>query len=354
MSPVDVIVPVHDPARPVDRPVRSVLANRDVQVTVVAHNCGAAPIEANLAEFAADPRVQVIGYNDGIGSPAGPMNHGVRQTRNQWVALIGSDDSLAPGALDAWRAQADQYQAEVVLAQRAFDGHFRESLRRRPFRRHRLDVVRDGVFYATAPLGLLSRAAINRAGAQMTEGLPTGEDLKFSLALHAQARGIEYGSRDAAYRVHSDQTDRATTTARPLRQLIASPADAASSAQFTELDARLKQAAAIAIVRVHVLAKLVPSVVEAAAEDELELLADCVHQLGGQRLERFGALSLREHELARAAGTGRREAIAAALASPVTRRSTWLTANPRQLLAAGSPLAWLSYRTIMARVPVRQ
>lgn len=352
MSTVDVIVPAHDPARPVDRPVRSVLDNADVQVTVVAHNCGAEAVIASLGALATDERVRVIELNDGIHSPAGPMNHGIRHTTNPWLTVIGSDDSLAPGALDSWRAQADRYRAEVVLAQRSFDGEVRESMRRRPFRRHRLDVVADGVFYATAPLGLLSRAAVQRSGAEMTEGLPTGEDLGFSLALYASARGIEYGTREAAYNVHSDQQDRATTTPRPLRELIASPAQAADSSHFRTMDERLKTAAAIAVIRVQVLAQLKPSVISKATEDELQLLAECVQALGGQQLERLGALSVREHALARAAGSGGRDAIRTALANPTSRRTTWLTANPAQLMSAEAPLRWLVSRTVMSKVPV--
>lgn len=354
MSLVDVIVPVHDPGRPVDRPVRSVLTNSDVQVTVVAHNCGAEPITARLGALAEDARVQVIELNDGIHSPAGPMNHGIRQTTNPWVSVIGSDDSLAPGAIDSWRAQASRHDAEVVLAQRSFDGVHRESLRRRPFRRHDLDIVADGVFYATAPLGLLSRAAIKRSGAQMTEGLPTGEDLGFSLALYANAHGVEYGSRDAEYNVHSDQEVRATTVARPLRELIASAALAAKSPQFLRMASRMQAAAAVAVARGHVLPKVTTDAIETAGDDELAVLAECLRDLGGEKLQRFAALSIREHRVVRAAVTGDRAAILAVLVTAASRSETWLTANPRWTLATASPLGWLISRTIMAKVPVHR
>lgn len=353
MNTVDVIVPAHDPSRPVDRPVGSVLENADVVVTVVAHNCGAEPISARLQALADDPRVRVIELNDGIRSPAGPMNHGIANTDNPWLAVLGSDDSLAPGALDSWRAQAQRHDAEVVLAQRSFDGVFRESMRRRPLRRHRLDVVADGVFYATAPLGLLSRAAVKRSGARMTEGLPTGEDLGFSLALYANARGIEYGGRDAAYQVHSDQAERATTTARPLAALIAAPALAAESGVIEAMAPRLATAAAVAVLRVHVLAQLKPEVVKAAENSELQTLAECVQRLGGPGLARFGALSMREHRLTGAAASGDRLRILGVLTEPVSRRATWLTANPTRLLAPEAPLNWLISRTITARVSRR-
>ncbi|MGI5951934.1 MAG: glycosyltransferase family 2 protein [Brooklawnia sp.] len=354
MSLIDVVVPAHDPDRPLTRAVGSALRNSEVRVSVVAHNCGSAAIAASLGELADDPRVRVLEFNDGIGSPAGPVNFGIQQATGPWISRLDSDDELFDGALDSWRAQATSYKAEIVLAQRVIDQKYHESLRRRAWRRHRLSLVGDGVFYATAPFGLMARAAIERSAAAMTVGLPTGEDLRFTLALYSQARGIELGARQAAYILHTDQAVRATTVARPLRELIGAAADAAASPQFTELQGSTKRAAATAITRVHVLARLSVAGVQQADDDELAMLAECIQNLGGTGLRRLGALSRHEFALCLAAAQGSRSDLIRECGQPIDRQDRWLTQQPSRLLGADAPLRWALSRTAMEKAPLER
>ncbi|HWV49073.1 MAG TPA: glycosyltransferase family A protein, partial [Microbacterium sp.] len=114
---VDVIVAVHDPARPIERAVASVLTSDSVaKVIVVCHNIPIDPIRARLGSIAGDERVHLEELQDGTRSPAGPFNRGLDIADGAFVSVMGSDDEVEPGAIDAWRRAAAQQEADVVMA----------------------------------------------------------------------------------------------------------------------------------------------------------------------------------------------------------------------------------------------
>lgn len=115
---VDVIIPVHSEMRPVRRAAASVLEHTEaaVRVTVIAHNIEKDIIVRNLGDVAADRRVRVLNLDDGIRSPAGPMNAGLDHVTAPFFAVLGSDDEFAPGAIDAWLGLQRATNASVVLA----------------------------------------------------------------------------------------------------------------------------------------------------------------------------------------------------------------------------------------------
>ncbi len=101
---VDVTIAVHSSTRPIARAVASVIDHTSaaVRVNVVAHNIDPEIIRENLGAYASDPRVRLLSLHDGIPSPAGPMNHGFANSTAPFISVIGSDDELAPGAIDSW------------------------------------------------------------------------------------------------------------------------------------------------------------------------------------------------------------------------------------------------------------
>lgn len=115
---VDVVIAVHSAERPVARAAGSVLSGTEapVRVTVVAHNIDPEIIRGRLGELADHPQLRLIELADGIHSPAGPMNLGFERAEAPFVALLGSDDELAPGAIDSWLALQRETNAEAVLA----------------------------------------------------------------------------------------------------------------------------------------------------------------------------------------------------------------------------------------------
>lgn len=249
---VDVIIPVHTRTRPVLRAVRSVLdaTAAKVRVTVVAHNLPLADILANVAPYADDTRMRVLSLEDGVPSPSGPMNLGLARATGDYVALLGSDDEFAPGAVDSWLATARETGASTVLAridrlQAGTDPYPPV----RPGRTRDLDPAKDRLIYRSAPLGLISRR--HHGDLRFTPGLHSGEDLEFTAALWFTGEHIAYATTGPGYIGHEDETDRVTHVPRSvlddfdfLNAITAAP-------WFDKLPRRHRTALGVKVLRLH-------------------------------------------------------------------------------------------------------
>lgn len=209
---LDIIVPVHDAARPVHRLAASVLetTRTRIRLTFVCHGIAAERVRAALGALADDPRVRLIEFSDGVRSPAGPFIAGLEQATAEFVMKIDSDDTLEHGAVDAWMAVRARTGAEIVICRMRAVGADRDwtTPPARPGRRSRLDAVRDRLSYRTSTMGVISRERMLRA--LPVVGLPTGEDIESSLRLWFSGASIALADREPAYLVHNDGTDRST------------------------------------------------------------------------------------------------------------------------------------------------
>lgn len=174
---VDVIIPIHTDSRPLERTVASVLdhTSAHVRMAVVAHNIDPAIIRRMLGRLAQHPNVMLLHLADGIGSPAGPLNHGIARTSSPYYAVLGSDDELAPHAIDSWLALAREKGSSSVMArvERSLSGP--EQLP--PTRRRRIrdmDAVKDRLLYRCVPQGLVSRT--HHPNLRFSEGLLSRPD----------------------------------------------------------------------------------------------------------------------------------------------------------------------------------
>lgn len=226
---VDVITAVHTPSRPVERAVGSVLKHTvaDVRVTVVVHNTDPAPISARLQEYLDDPRLRVITHTDDYRTPAGPKNLGLSLATAQYTAMLDSDDSLEPGALDAWLAAAETPAgaADAVIAPTSgAHGRLHPSP---PIRWTRartgspLDPYLDRLAYRASPLGLIGRARFGHL--RFAEGIPTGEDQPVTAELwFTPGSRVVFPTRAPRYLEHDDQVDRVTAVSRSVAEEFAS------------------------------------------------------------------------------------------------------------------------------------
>lgn len=212
---VDVVVAVHDPARPIERAVASALTSDSVaRVIVVCHNTPIEPIRTRLGALADDPRVTLEELQDGTRSPAGPFNRGLDVTSGSYVSVMGSDDTVESGAIDAWRRTATDHRADVVIAPLRHAGGSR--IPTPPtLRRSHLEGARDRLAFRTAPLGLISRARFGDL--RFTPGLATGEDLAYSTRLWFSGARISRSREPACYLIHDDN-ERVTFTRRALSE----------------------------------------------------------------------------------------------------------------------------------------
>lgn len=245
---VDVVIAVHDSARPVERAVSSVLRSRVVRrAIVVCHDLDAEPIRERLLLLGLDGRVLVLEHRDGIRSPAGPYNHGLDYADAAYVAVMGSDDSVVDGAIDRWRDTADATGADMVIAPLRHAGGARvptpPTLRRRGLR-----ASRDRLAYRSAPLGLISRERFGKL--RFTDRVATGEDLAYSMRIWFSDAVIVAAPPPAFYEIHDD-TERVTFSRRPLREDVRAVQMLINTPEARALPQRDRRALAIKLWRVN-------------------------------------------------------------------------------------------------------
>lgn len=340
---VDVLVPVHSATRPVSRLAASVLEHTraTVRLLVVAHNVEEESIRAALGQYASDPRVEVVGFRDGIPSPAGPMNHALDRVTAAWFTKIDSDDRLSAGALDGWLRRAAERKADAVLPAMLVPaaGEGFPTPPRRPFR-VRLSPVGDRLSYRTSTMGLFSAAL--REQARPVAGLETGEDIAPSLRLWFGARRVVAARARDAYLVGDDAIDRVTESTRTLAAELAFAPLLREEEFWRRLDVPARAAVTRKLIRVHVLGALGRRTVDDAvvrdAASALESLLEAAPSAPD-------ALSRLDGDLI---ALVRRGAPAAEVAALVERRRRYaqptavLTPSLRRVLHRDAPLRFLA------------
>ncbi|MGO4384594.1 glycosyltransferase [Specibacter sp. RAF43] len=253
---VDVIIAVHQLNRPIRRAVSSVLAAAapgQARAIVIAHGLDADDVRS-LLQGLPQERVQVVEHVDGVRSAAGPFNAGLRRADAEFVAVMGSDDMLEPGALSGWVNLARQRRADVVLAPlKLQSGPIVRTPRLRPLRRHRLDPIRDRLAYRTAPLGLLRLSTIRGRGLAFMEGMPTGEDVSFSLNLWFGGSHIVMGPANGHYVIGEDAVERVTHAKFALDDEFSPFLELLGEPWLQALPVGERTAIAVKIARIHVL-----------------------------------------------------------------------------------------------------
>ena len=250
---VDLTIPVHSATRPIARAVASIVEHTTapVRVNVVAHNIDPRVIEANLGEFAHHPGVRLLALDDGIPSPAGPMNLGLEHSDAPYIAVMGSDDELAAGALDSWLAIARETHATTVIARIDIDGRGMDPYPpvRKGRRTRGLSARKDRLAYRSAPLGLIDRRRFEHL--RFTEGLASGEDLAYSAELWFTGENIAYDRTGPAYIVNNDADDRVTFDPRSVTDDFAFLDAITTAPWFARLKPADRRALMVKILRVH-------------------------------------------------------------------------------------------------------
>jgi hypothetical protein len=256
---VTVVIPVHQLSRPIARAAGSALAAGNpgqVKVLVVCHGIAAGDVRRLLSDLPSE-HLELMEFADGIPSPAGPMNAGLKAVGTHYASLLGSDDFFEAGALSQWISQADAGNADAVVAPlRTQGGTPIRSPRLRLLRRGPLHPVRDRLAYRTAPLGLMRMSTVERLGLRFIAGLRTGEDMDFSLRLWFSGGRIEMGRPGSTYVVGEDAVERVTGQMLPLTEEFEALMGVLTADWVKELPGSARHAIAIKILRVHVLSAM--------------------------------------------------------------------------------------------------
>jgi glycosyltransferase involved in cell wall biosynthesis len=109
MTLVSVVVPTRDRPRLVACTLRSVLAQRDVELEVIVVDDGSSPPLATVE----DPRVRLVRHTTSRGVSAA-RNAGIAVASGEWVAFCDDDDVWAPNKLAAQLSAAAELGASWV------------------------------------------------------------------------------------------------------------------------------------------------------------------------------------------------------------------------------------------------
>jgi hypothetical protein len=236
--------------------------------------------------------LRVVEFADGIASATGPFNYGLDLATGEYVGVMGSDDFLEPGAMDAWTSEVLRNHPDVLLAALRHQnaGVLRNPLVR-AWRRHKLDPVKDRLFYRSSPLGLMRRSVLNDLGLRFTEGVRSGEDLAVSSRLWATGARIDLASDAACYVIGSDADTRVTTAPMSAAVALAAVNDLAGRDWLATSPGPVRRALAVKLIRVHLLgAVLARPAVEAWDESSLDAVRSCLDallRLGPDALDPF-------------------------------------------------------------------
>lgn len=349
---VDVVLPVHTPQRPVARATASVLTTATVEtrVTVVCHNVATDAIATSLGAWADDPRIRLLHLQDGVPSPAGPINAGLEAATGEFTALLGSDDEYEPGAIDTWVGVARRDNAAVVIPPlRTAPGAPSLNPPTRPFRARNLDGVRDRLAYRTVQLGLLSRSDFPQV--RMTEGLLTGEDVIQGATLWYSGAPISMVRHGPGYLIHQDDPEGRTSVAHKPAEESLRFLDAVLAPEFVaRLTVAQRESFGVKILRTTVLDVLGAALDAETLERDRAALANAVQRVLNVAPTAINIVSARDSRLLRSLadpGEGFDLASERMYRTQFWRPANVFPASARYLLHREAPLRFLAAFALM-------
>lgn len=352
---VDVIIPVHTPNRQIDRAVRSVElaglntgAGGNCRITLICHNTDIAPIRQKV-EQASQADVRYIQHSDSERGPAGPFNRGIAESDAPWFMIMGSDDTLEPGALSKWLGEAERTHADVLIAPEAhFQGSAIHTPVVRPFRRTKLDPIRDRLTYRTAPLGLIKRALVDRLSLRFPAGLTNGSDQLVSAKLWFSGLSIIYGRGLPRYIVHADAKERVTLALKDLDEDLLFATELVKDPWFQGLPEQSKHAIVTKLIRVHLFSYVgLRAAAGAWNQRQAEKGAAILRELLSAAPKALGPLSIADRRVVDALEKATAESSASMAQLCSARRTfqhprTWVPRDPRYVLHREAPIRFMS------------
>jgi glycosyltransferase involved in cell wall biosynthesis len=262
---ISVIVPVHNSNRPIFRAVNSIVSDltaeflNEIEVIVVCHEVSPEVIGEKLGHLRQNSSVKLLTYKDGVRSPAGPINHGIRNASGQWILILGSDDSLEPNFATEYLTTLSKNRGldVILLPIKLSNGskYYPSPVPQLGLRKN-LITIRDRLFYRTAPTALVRRGLLQSNETELyTEGISNGEDLIHSTWLWTHAERIHMDRKLPHYIIGEDATDRVTSLDYSVEELREPLEILTSRLWFLSLAPRIRNSFGIKYLRSNILSK---------------------------------------------------------------------------------------------------
>lgn len=342
---VDFVIACHTPTRPIGKAVASVLEGNgdDVNLIVVCHNVDVALIE-NEIEARHRSRIKFLHLEDGIRSASGPFELGMNSGNAEFVSIMGSDDTLEPGAVRTWLDLADSTDAEVVITRLKLEGRPVHTPPTRPSYSGLADPVRDRLSYRSAPLGLVSAEARKRLGAHLVPEVLVGDDVPYVTHLWFNTR-VTVQRTGPSYVIGESATDRMTYESRSLGDEFRFIEHLLDAGWFARLTYRERVAVCTKLLRIHIFGVVLNRATDWWTDTERKNLATVTERIleaapgvGGRLsiadnrlLTAIRSRSISHEEMLRRAHQRRRHGMP----------STLVPANPVMLFAREAPLRFM-------------
>lgn len=195
---VSVILPVYDSMPYVTATLESVLGQDLRSIEVIAVDDGSTDGSGEeLDRFAEqDPRLTVV-HQANSGWPGMPRNRGLERASGEFVFFMDSDDTMAPHALSALVAMAEERDADVVIPRfQGVGGRGVQSL----FKLHpEGEISLERAMETLSPQKLFRRSLIEQHALRFPEGRVRLEDGIFVTAAYVRARLILFCGADPLY-----------------------------------------------------------------------------------------------------------------------------------------------------------
>jgi glycosyltransferase involved in cell wall biosynthesis len=122
---VSVLIPTHNRSKRLFMTLRSVLAQRDVNLEIVIVDDGSRDDTDKMVASLSDPRIRMV-RNESPRGESGARNRGLQEARGVWVAFLDDDDLWAPDKLDRQlQALRDTRREWAYTGDIVVDGEFR-------------------------------------------------------------------------------------------------------------------------------------------------------------------------------------------------------------------------------------
>lgn len=181
---ISVIVPVYNGEKTIERCVRSILWQKQVQLELLLIDDGSAEKTYALCRRLAEGDSRIRLFHQENAGVSAARNRGLENAVGDFVTFVDADDLLAPGALAALAAEAESGADFVIGSHCLFRGPWRHVVRHKSS---------NGIPSLMSLMcgKLYRRSLLEREGLRFREDLHYGEDTVFNLRYAALAAKIQ-------------------------------------------------------------------------------------------------------------------------------------------------------------------